>query len=146
MKPSELVKAQIKAFEGCSLTAYMCPAGVLTIGYGHTGSDVTSGQNITQSEADALFETDLDRFCRGINSAIGTSNLRQCQYDAVVSLAYNIGVGNFMKSTLLKKIKSNPDNPSIRDEFRKWRYAGGKELPGLVRRREWEARRYFGEV
>ncbi|MDE6801856.1 MAG: lysozyme [Muribaculaceae bacterium] len=146
MKTSELLKNKIKEYEGCRLRAYRCPAGVLTIGYGHTGSDVTDGKTITQNEADSLFDQDIERFERQLRSIIGTVNLSQCQWDALVSLAYNIGIGAFSRSTLLKKIRSNPDNPAIREEFLKWNKAGGRVLPGLVKRRLWESQRYFGEV
>lgn len=146
MKISQSAKDKIKQFEGCRLTAYRCPAGILTIGYGHTGSDVTPGKNISQAEADALFNRDIDRFESQLRQTVGLVNIRQCQWDAIVSLAYNIGIGNFSRSTLLRKLKSCPDNPAIRDEFLKWNKAGGKVLPGLVKRRLWESQRYFGEV
>ena len=146
MKASEIVRNRIKEYEGCRLMAYRCPAGVLTIGYGHTGADVSEGMTITREEADGLFDRDIERFEGQLRSVVGPVNLRQCQWDAVVSIAYNIGVGALSRSTLLRKIRSNPDNPSIRDEFRRWNRAGGRELAGLTKRREWEARRYFGEV
>lgn len=146
MKTSQSARAKIKEFEGCRLEAYRCPAGVLTIGYGHTGPDVMPGMRITHAEADVLFDRDIERFEGQLRQVVGTVNLRQCQWDAIVSLAYNIGIGAFSRSTLLRKIMSNPDNPAIRAEFLKWNKAGGKVLPGLTKRREWEARRYFAEV
>lgn len=146
MKASETVKNKIKEYEGLRLQAYRCPAGVLTIGYGHTGPDVKAGMEITREEADRLFDRDLEMFERQVSSVAGPVNLRQCQWDALVSFAYNAGIGNLSSSTLLRKVKSNPDNPAIRDEFMKWNKAGGKVLPGLVKRRAWEAQRYFGEV
>lgn len=146
MKTSELAKAKIKEMEGLRLEAYRCPSGVLTIGYGHTGADVTKGMKITQARADALFDGDIARTERDVDMALGMANVSQCQYDALVSFTYNLGAGNLRKSTLLKKVKSYPGNPSIRDEFRRWLYSKGKRLPGLVKRREWEASRYFGEL
>lgn len=146
MEISQSAKEKIKEMEGLRLTAYKCPAGVVTVGYGHTGPGVSPGQVITQHEADALLEGDLRSALSSVERAVSPANLRQCQYDALVSFVYNVGAGAFRRSTLLKKIKSNPDNPAIRDEFRKWVNGGGKRLPGLVKRREWEARRYFGEV
>lgn len=146
MKASETVKSKIKEFEGCRLEAYKCPAGVLTIGYGHTGPDVAPGKRITPTEADTLFDRDIEKFENQLRQVVGTVNLRQCQWDAVVSLAYNIGIGAFSRSTLLRKLRSNPDNPAIRDEFLRWNRAGGKVLPGLVKRRLWESQRYFGEL
>ena len=146
MKTSELAKAEIKEMEGLRLEAYRCPSGVLTIGYGHTGTDVTKGMKITQARADALFDGDIARTERDVDMALGMANVSQCQYDALVSFTYNLGAGNLRKSTLLKKVKSYPGNPSIRDEFRRWVYSKGKRLPGLVKRRDWEASRYFGEL
>ena len=67
-------------------------------------------------------------------------------FDALVSFAYNLGAGNFRKSTLLRKVRANPDNPSIRDEFGRWIYGGGRVLPGLVARREAEADLYFSDL
>ena len=146
MRTSQSARDKIKSYEGCQLTAYRCPAGVLTIGYGHTGEDVTAFSRITQAEADALFDRDIEKFENQVRQTVGSVNLRQCQWDAIVSLAYNIGIGNFSRSTLLRKLKSYPDNPAIRDEFLKWNKAGGKVLPGLVKRRLWESQRYFGEA
>lgn len=146
MRISELAKTKIKEMEGLRLEAYRCPSGVLTIGYGHTGADVTKGMKITQARADALFDGDIARTERDVDMALGMANISQCQYDALVSFTYNLGAGNLRKSTLLKKVKSYPGNPSIRDEFRRWVYSKGKRLPGLVKRREWEASRYFGEL
>jgi len=146
MRTSESAKAKIKEMEGLRLEAYRCPSGVLTIGYGHTGTDVTKGMKITQARADALFDGDVARTERDVDMALGMTNVSQCQYDALVSFTYNLGAGNLRKSTLLKKVKSYPGNPSIRDEFRRWVYSKGKRLPGLVKRREWEASRYFGEL
>lgn len=140
---SESTKDRIKEYEGLRLRAYRCPAGVLTIGYGHTGPDVKAGMVITREEADRLFDRDIERFERQVSAVAGPVNLRQCQWDALVSFAYNVGIGNLSSSTLLRKVKSNPDNPAIRDEFKKWNKAGGKVLQGLVKRRGWEAELYF---
>lgn len=145
MKTSEYAKAKIKEFEGLRLEAYRCPSGVLTVGYGHTGADVAKGLRITEARADALFEGDIAGTERAVDMAVGGTNLSQCQYDALVSFTYNLGAGNLRSSTLLKKVRSCPGNPSIRDEFRRWVHSKGKRLPGLVKRREWEASRYFGE-
>ena len=146
MKASEIVKNRIKEYEGCRLRAYRCHAGVLTIGYGHTGADVVEGMTITQVEADRLFDNDIEKFERQVRSVVGLVNLRQGQWDALVSLAYNIGIGALSRSTLLRKVRSNPDNPTIRAEFLRWNKAAGHDLPGLTRRRECEARSYFGEI
>lgn len=130
----------IQDFEGLELKAYKCPAGVWTIGYGHT-KGVKQGDVITPAQATAYLQADLTDAEKAVNS----QNLRisQNQYDALVSFTFNVGTGNFLKSTLLKKVKINPDDSSIRSEFAKWKYGSGKVLPGLVRRREAEANLYF---
>lgn len=148
MKITELMKSKIKEWEGCRLVAYRCPAGLWTIGYGHTGSDVMEGKRITQNEADALFDKDVGVFERWMTLLIEHNHvtLSQCQFDAVVSFCYNVGCGKFERSTLWKKIKACAGDLSISDEFRKWNKGGGRVLPGLVKRREWEVKRYWGSV
>ena len=147
MQLSTAIKKKIKAWEGCRLTAYRCPAGVLTIGYGHTGPDVTEGMTITGPQAVALFNADVDKFARSVEAVLAGVSLKQKQFDALVSLAYNIGLGNLKKSTLLKKVRINSDDPTIRAEFLKHvnaRVNGVlKPLPGLVKRRTAEADHYF---
>lgn len=131
----------IKEFEGLELKAYLCPAGVWTIGYGHT-KGVKKGQVITQLEADNLLKEDLSSFEKGVTRLI-KSNINQNQFDALVSFAFNLGLTNLKSSTLLKKVNSNPDDRTIVDEFIKWIYAGGKQLEGLKKRRQAEAYLYF---
>lgn len=145
MLPSKEIKEKIKGWEGCRLTAYRCPGGVLTIGYGHTGPDVTEGLAIDRNTADLLFEADVNTFASSVGRML-PAGLRQCQYDALVSFAYNCGTGNLKASTLLKKVKANPDAPSIRAEFMKWNKSKGKVLAGLTRRRAAEADHYFGKI
>lgn len=141
------IRAKMMQWEGCRLVAYRCPAGVLTIGYGHTGPDVREGMTITASEAVALFNADIDKFARSVEASLAGVQLRQKQFDAVVSLAYNIGLGGLKKSTLFRKLKADPDDPTIRAEFMKHvnaRVDGVlKPLPGLVKRRRAEADHYF---
>lgn len=141
------IRAKMMQWEGCRLKAYRCPAGVLTIGYGHTGPDVTEGMTITAAQAVALFNTDIDKFARSVEASFQGVPLKQKQFDALVSLAYNIGLGGLKKSTLYKKVMANPDDPTIRAEFMKHVNArvGGvlKPLPGLVKRRTAEADHYF---
>ena len=141
------IRAKIMQWEGCKLKAYSCPAGVLTIGYGHTGPDVKPGMEITAPQAVALFNSDIDKFARSVEASITGVVLKQKQFDAVVSLAYNIGLGNLKKSTLFRKVKANPDDPAIRAEFMKHVNArvNGiiQPLPGLVKRRRAEADHYF---
>lgn len=141
------IRAKMMQWEGCKLKAYRCPAGVLTIGYGHTGPDVKAGMEITAAQAVALFNDDVDKFARSVEASLAGVQLKQKQFDAVVSLAYNIGLGALKKSTLYRKIKANPDDPTIRAEFMKHvnaRVNGVlKPLPGLVKRRRAEADHYF---
>ena len=131
----------IKKFEGLKLESYLCPAGVWTIGYGHT-KGVKKGDKITQLEADNFLKEDLISFEKGVTRLI-KSNINQNQFDALVSFAFNLGLANLKKSTLLKKVNSNPNDRTIVDEFIKWIYAGGKQLEGLKKRRQAEAYLYF---
>ena len=131
----------IKRHEGCRLKAYKCPAGVWTIGYGHT-QGVFDGKTITQDEAERLLLNDLTRFELGVRHIVG--DLTDNKIDALVSFAYNVGLQAFQTSTLCRKVKANSDDASIRSEFAKWVYAGSKKLPGLVKRRAEEAEMYFG--
>ena len=146
MELSQSIKAKIKAWEGCRLTAYRCPSGVLTIGYGHTGPDVIPGKQISREEADALFEADIERFAASVAPMVDGVGLRPCQFDALVSLAYNIGAGAFYRSTLLNMVRANPDDQAIRREFESWVYGNGRKLAGLVARRMEEANHYFGKI
>lgn len=147
MELSQKIKEMIKGWEGCRLTAYRCPAGVLTIGYGHTGADVTPGKRITQAEADRLFESDIRKFAATVAPLFAGTAINNNQFDALVSLSYNIGSLSVKAPTLLRKVKANPDDPSIRAEFLKHvnaRINGVlKPLPGLVKRRTAEANHYF---
>ncbi len=142
MKPSEKAYSLIRQFEGLRLSAYRCPAGVWTLGYGHT-TGVAEGMTISIEQAEDYLRQDIET-AEGIVNA-ECLNLRQCQFDALVSFVFNVGGGNFRKSTLLKKIKANPDDNSIMDEFLRWVYAKGKVLPGLQKRRLAEMKLYFSE-
>ena len=142
MKASDNVKNFIKGQEGLRLEAYKCPAGVWTVGYGHTGGDVWPGMRIDRAEADRLFDLDLARFEQELNRMLkagGVKELRQGQFDALLSFAFNVGTAKLAGSTLWRKVKANPNDATIADEFRRWKYAGGQEMPGLVRRRGAEA-------
>lgn len=150
MELSQKIKQMIKGWEGCKLTAYRCPAGVLTIGYGHTGADVTPGKCITQAEAESLFDSDIRKFAAKVTPLFAGVALNNNQFDALVSLSYNIGSLSVKAPTLLRKVKANPNDPSIRAEFLKHvnaRVNGVlKPLPGLVKRRTAEANHYFGQL
>ncbi len=146
MRASNDIKKFIKSKEGLRLHAYKCPAGVWTIGYGHT-KGVAPGQTITKEKADKYFDEDLYSIAEYPVSDILYKNgvkINQDQFDALCSFVYNVGIGNFKKSTLLKKILINPNDFSIAGEFAKWNKSHGKELTGLTIRREFEAYWYFG--
>lgn len=130
----------IKSFEGCSLTAYKCPAGVWTIGYGHTGRDVKEGLTITQEQAEALLKQDLKIHCKNVSNLVKIP-LSQNEFDALVSFEYNVGYGNFSKSTMLKFLNFGNKKDAV-SEFDKWIYAAGKPLNGLKNRRKKE-KSYF---
>ena len=141
MKISANGLSLIKQHEGLRLTAYQCNAGVWTIGYGHT-KGVKEGDTCTQDQADAWLLEDVEHAESAVNSQGLT--LTQNQFDALVSFVFNVGVSAFKKSTLLKKIKVNPNDPVIANEFAKWKYAGGNVVAGLVTRRNNESNLYFG--
>ena len=125
----------IKKYEGCRTNAYKCPAGVWTIGYGHT-KGVSQGMMISHRDADKLLEEDLKYFESAVSSAV-TVPINQNQFDALVSLAFNIGVGAFDKSTLLARLNSK-NYRGAAEQFLRWTRGGGKVLPGLVKRRQEE--------
>lgn len=132
----------IKTFEGCRLEAYKCPAGVWTIGYGHTGADVSQGRKITKDEAERLFRQDLMIHCNNVSKLVKVP-LTQNQFDALVSLEYNIGCGYFSNSTLLRLLNAK-NYKGAAEQFAVWRLSGGKVSPGLVRRRKAEQELFLG--
>ena len=142
MKTSNNGIELIKRHEGLRLNAYKCTSGKLTIGYGHT-KGVKIGQTITEEEAERLLREDLIVAENEINRH--NLNLNQNQFDALVSFVFNVGIGNFQTSTLLKKIKLDPNNKSIENEFKRWVYSGGKVSLGLIKRRKEEAELYFNK-
>lgn len=129
----------IKSFEGCKLKAYICPAGVLTIGFGSTGSHVKPGMVITMDQAEELLRSDLRRFEDYVAAkcAPATDN----QFSALVSFAFNVGEGALDKSTL-RRMHLEGNYEAAAGQFARWNKAGGKVLPGLTRRREAEAALY----
>ena len=142
MKASIDAYELIKQFEGLRLEAYLCPAGIWTIGYGHT-SGVSPNSFITIQEADEYLHRDVATIEMQLNKL--NLILRQCQWDAIVSFVFNVGIGNFKSSTLLAKIRINPDDNSIMDEFLRWVYANGKVMRGLQKRRLTEMKLYFSD-
>ena len=142
MKSSDLLLNKIIDFEGCKLTAYRCPAGVWTIGVGHTRG-AKQGQKITEAQAISLLKGDLLP-CENYVNNLGVYKT-QGQFDALVDFCFNLGTGALGRSTLLKFIRQGKAEQYIRGEFAKWVKSGGKTLAGLVKRRAWEADRYFGK-
>lgn len=141
-KTSQEGRKFIKSHEGLELKAYQCSAGVWTIGYGHTGG-ITKGMVISQDEADAYFDNDIEVFEQGVNKLVKV-HIYQSHFDALVSLAFNIGIGAFSKSTLLRKLNKG-DVVGAEAQFAFWCKAGGKTNAGLVRRRREEAALFGSE-
>lgn len=112
-----------------------------TIGCGSTGPDIVKGTIWTRAQAEARFKRDLERFANGVEHALAGSLTTDAQFAAMVSLAYNVGLGNFRSSTLLKKHKAG-DHAGAKAEFARWNKAAGKVMPGLTRRRVAEAALY----
>jgi lysozyme len=137
----------IQGFEGLSLVPYLCSAKVATIGWGNvfypSGIKVTmQDKPISLATASWMFRTIADRFAVDVDKLI-KANINQNQFNAIASLAYNIGIGGLAKSTLLKKVNINPNDPTIALEFAKWNKVGGKVVNGLTKRRAVEAKLYF---
>lgn len=133
MKTSPEGVAAIQQFEGCVLETYRCAAGVHTIGYGHTGPEVVPGLRWTQAQADAALRKDLARFERAVEDAVEVP-LTQGQFDALVSLAFNIGTKAFASSTLVKRLNTG-DVAAAGDQFIVWNKVNGKVHAGLLQRR-----------
>ena len=142
MYTSNRLLTKIREFEGCRLEAYQDAAGVWTIGYGHT-RDVRKGDKISLYWAGELLKRDIDGYEFHVMK-LGVCKT-QGQLDALVSFAYNVGLGRLRNSTLLKLIKAGASEAEIRCQFMRWVYADGKKLNGLIARREWEADRFFTE-
>ena len=134
----------IKQFEGCRLTAYPDPGtggAPWTIGYGHTKS-VSRGMLITQQQAEDFLHIDILEFEKGVDELVKVK-LKQNQFDALVSFAFNCGIGNLRSSTLLKMVNAG-NFDVVPAQFMRWTRAAGKERPGLVRRRRAEAALWRG--
>jgi lysozyme len=137
----------IKKFEGFSAKPYLCPAKVVTIGYGNTfyanGEKVKlTDAPINELQAVELLKQTLGQYEKAVDSYC-VDSLTQNQFDALVDFAYNCGNGNLKSSTLLKKVNANPNDKTIALEFAKWNKGGGKILNGLVKRRAAESELYF---
>lgn len=123
----------IKSFEGCFLKSYLCPANVLTIGYGHTGKEVKENQTITFEQAEKFLSEDLEKFCKTVEKCL-LQKVKDNQFSALVCLCFNIGESSFKNSTLLKELNwGNSVNAS--NEFLRWNKIKGIESKGLLNRR-----------
>lgn len=143
MTPSKACEALIKGFEQCRLSAYMpTPKDRPTIGWGTTGPDIHLGMTWTQEQADARFATDLNRFANSVEAMLSGSKTTQGQFDACVSLAYNIGAEAFRKSTLLR-LHLAGESDQAAAQFDRWTRQAGIVLKGLVRRRAAEKAMYL---
>ena len=137
----------IQSFEGLRLAAYLDSAGIPTIGYGTirypNGIKVTLGDVCTEADADDYFRHDLTRFDLDVD-ALTTDAVAQREFDALCSFCYNVGSAAYKGSRLRQKVNADHTDGSIREEFMKWHYAGGKPVLGLWNRRHKEADFYFG--
>lgn len=151
MTPDAACFSLIQQFEGCernlgngSFAAYPDPGtggDPWTIGWGSTGSDIRQGLVWTQAQCDARFQTDVTAFAQQVDTALGGAATTQNQFDALVSFAYNVGIGNLRSSTLLRLHKAG-DYTGAQGQFARWNKAAGKVLAGLTRRRAAEAALY----
>jgi GH24 family phage-related lysozyme (muramidase) len=146
MKLSKNGLELIKSFEGLRLKAYKVTDSekYFTIGYGHYGSDVKEGMEISKKKAEELFEKDVQRFVDGVNELVKVP-INQNQFDALVSFAYNVGLGALKKSTLLDLLNGK-EYKGASEQFERWNKSGGKVLKGLVTRREKEQKLFDTSV
>ena len=140
METTKVLLEKMMEFEGCRLKAYRDAAGVATIGYGHT-KGVHMGDRITAWCAKEYLRQDIEEAEQqvlqlGVAKTVG-------QLEALTDFVFNLGIARLRLSTLLKKIRQRRPKREIRAEFMRWVYASGKRMPGLVKRRQWEANRYF---
>jgi lysozyme len=136
MKTSEAGITLIKNFEGFSAKAYKCPAGKITIGYGHTAPELTMKDTITRARAEEILKSDVKWAEAAVNKV--TVPLTQNQFDALVALVFNIGAAAFAKSTLLKLLNKGQYD-SVPAQLARWNKIGKESSPGLTRRRQAEA-------
>ena len=150
MIPSKNCLNLIKSFEGCKLKAYNDPASgglPITIGYGSTyradGTKFKLGDTITQAQADSILQYVATEKSKAVATLLAGTIVNQNQFDALTDFAYNLGSGDLATSTLLKKVKVNPNDPSIRLEFMRWNKAGVNVMPGLTKRCTARVKLYF---
>lgn len=147
MKLNEKGYSLIKQFEGFNSSPYGCPAGIPTIGYGNTyypnGDKVRlTDKSITEAYANEILKSVADSFATRVLAIVKTT-ITVNQLNALTSFAYNVGIENLFKSTLLKLVNANPNDPLIAKEFSRWNKGGGRVLKGLIKRRAAEAALYF---
>lgn len=139
MRASEICISSIKGFEGLKLRAYKCPAGVLTIGYGHIRG-VKDGQIITLPQANSLLKGDLLNIETYLNK-LGILKT-QGQFDAICDFCFNLGIGKFIGSSLYKVICRGGSDEEVEAQLMKWVHSDGKPLNGLIKRRKWEIQQW----
>ena len=132
----------IKKFEGCELEAYKCAAGVWTIGYGHT-KDVKENDVITKEEAESMLVHELQEYCNDVDIAVKV-DLKQNEFDSLVSWTYNLGPTNLNSSTMLRVLNEGKHD-DVPTQIKRWNKAGGEVLKGLIRRRNAEALMFEGK-
>lgn len=141
IQPSQLCYDLLKHYEGLELEAYQCSAGKWTIGYGQTyytdGRAVKKGDTITKQQAEDGLKETIRTFAISVIQALKTP-VKQHQYDALVCLCYNIGIGAFEKSTLLREINKGADKDAIKHQWLRWNKVNKKEVRGLTLRRQSE--------
>ena len=142
MQISQEGLALIKKFEGCELEAYKCPAGVWTIGYGHT-KDVKEGDKINKDEANYLLQEEMIEYESYINDMVDV-DLNQSQYDSMCAWVYNLGPSNLGSSTMLRVLNEGKYD-EVPQQMKRWNKANGEVLTGLIRRREAEALLFEGK-
>ena len=140
MRTTNKLLRKLMELEGLRLEAYRDAAGVVTIGYGHT-KDVEMGDKISPWWAKELLVNDIREVEEQVR-ALGVART-EAQLDALVSFAFNLGIGRLKNSTLLRFIREQRNMREIKREWNRWVFAGGQRLKGLERRRAWEARRFF---
>jgi lysozyme len=141
MQMTEEGLALIRRFEGFRAEAYRCPAGVWTIGYGHTSQagppKVRPGMVVSEAEAREILAADAAMFAEGVRAAL-TREVSPEQFSALVSFAFNVGIGALRRSSVLKAVNEGRFE-AVPERLRLWVKADGRRLEGLVRRREAEA-------
>jgi lysozyme len=150
IKPSDKFYRLLKLFEGCKLEAYICTANVVTIGYGNVlnseGNPFKLLDKINLADAELLLKNEVEKKANFLNKELGKTIVTQNQFDALLLFQYNCGNRALSGSTLFKKVKENPNDKTIAEEFALWNKGGGKEIKGLTIRRKEECKLYFSNT